>query len=475
MIPNTVNTWLLLIVKTSLLLLQIWIAHAQSSFHINEGALLFEDAKTKEPVLVYNDSMAASGFDFNKHFKIDFPEDLKLSGFNEYKYQIGDVNYFVHNGGGIILKYTNNTFTRIDNSFKHKNQYGATHFQKDSALYLLGGYGFFEMKRLLTRFDFKRKEWFRVQTKNESIVPAGKNWSSILNEDYLYVFSPFVENKNNFLKRTLDENGMWRLNLSTFEWKQINNHQLNNIFNKKDILPRRFKNFNVQINNRLVIFSSRIIEVSADQDQIKVYSQNYPLASRQLIYHKKNDFISILYSDSSNALNIISLPYENVKGDLIFTSELFKKSHKEFHLFWIAVAVFILSVFFLRFKVIIKRIKTLSIREPKIIYNSQDDSFCYGKKELENIGTFKKEILKAFIKSNGQYILLNSINDVIRTNGVDENFYTIKKRREMLLKELKNELGVLTGKSPEQILNIKRNEFDKRIKEIKLNLQIITK
>ena len=45
----------------------------------------------------------------------------------------------------------------------------------------------------------------------------------------------------------------------------------------------------------------------------------------------------------------------------------------------------------------------------------------------------------------------------------------------MLLKELKNELGVLTGKSPEQILNIKRNEFDKRIKEIKLNLQIITK
>ena len=79
------------------------------------------------------------------------------------------------------------------------------------------------------------------------------------------------------------------------------------------------------------------------------------------------------------------------------------------------------------------------------------------------------------IKSNGQYILLNSINDVIRTNGVDENFYTIKKRREILLKELKNELGVLTGKSPEQILNIKRNEFDKRIKEIKLNLQIITK
>lgn len=60
----------------------------QQDFKITENHLLFEDAKTGEPILVYNDSMAVRGFDFKTHFQIKFPKDLPIHEFNNYQYQI---------------------------------------------------------------------------------------------------------------------------------------------------------------------------------------------------------------------------------------------------------------------------------------------------------------------------------------------------------------------------------------------------
>ncbi|MEN8886803.1 MAG: hypothetical protein ABF246_10465, partial [Winogradskyella sp.] len=70
----------------------------QSTFTIQDDFILFEEAATGEPILVYNDSMAVRGFDFKEHFKVSFPEGLKLAYFDNYHYQIGDATYLVDDG-----------------------------------------------------------------------------------------------------------------------------------------------------------------------------------------------------------------------------------------------------------------------------------------------------------------------------------------------------------------------------------------
>ena len=57
--------------------------------------------------------------------------------------KIKDVFYWVHRSGGIVLKLTNKSLTRIDNSYNHKMQYGGAVFQYENNIYRYGGYGFF--------------------------------------------------------------------------------------------------------------------------------------------------------------------------------------------------------------------------------------------------------------------------------------------------------------------------------------------
>jgi hypothetical protein len=45
---------------------------AQTSFEISQKYLLFEDATSGEPVLVYNDSILVRGFDFKTQKKLSF-------------------------------------------------------------------------------------------------------------------------------------------------------------------------------------------------------------------------------------------------------------------------------------------------------------------------------------------------------------------------------------------------------------------
>ena len=56
-----------------------------------------------------------------------------------------------------------------------------------------------------------------------------------------------------------------------------------------------------------------------------------------------------------------------------------------------------------------------------------------------------------------------------------ENYITINKRRERVLKELALELSSLLGISKELVFLTRNNEFDKRLKEVKLNISVKVK
>lgn len=118
----------------------------------------------------------------------------------------------------------------------------------------------------------------------------------------------------------------------------------------------------------------------------------------------------------------------------------------------------------------IKKTKT-KLKEKSILYDIKKQHFSYNGKLIEMQNPYKKALLKFFMENGEHYIKLNDLNPLIQNNGT-ENFSTIQKRREILLKELKNELSIILGISKDKLFSIRKNKYDKRLKEIRLEVRI---
>lgn len=67
------------------------------------------------------------------------------------------------------------------------------------------------------------------------------------------------------------------------------------------------------------------------------------------------------------------------------------------------------------------------------------------------------------------------LNQVINEGVGNQNYITINKRRERVCNEFTTELSILLKREKKNILKFRKNEIDKRIKEIKLNVEFVHK
>ena len=136
-----------------------------------------------------SDEWQAIDYKFNalpktKNFPFDF-------------FQIEGKNYLVASGCGEVYEFRNDSIVRIDNSFDQKNQYNACSFVYKNEINEWGGYGLFTFKNILTKFDFKTKEWELVKYSNYKNVPLPRDKAiSFVKDDYLYILSGFTQDNN---------------------------------------------------------------------------------------------------------------------------------------------------------------------------------------------------------------------------------------------------------------------------------------
>ena len=128
-----------------------------------EGSfILFKEAKTKEPVLIINDSLLYKGV---QAISIPFKHTSYLNILQEYiPVTIKDKTYLVHSGCGPVLEFRNDSIVRINDAYLQRNQYEAVPFVYNNEIYFFGGYGLFTHKNILTKYIFKTKDWIEVQT-----------------------------------------------------------------------------------------------------------------------------------------------------------------------------------------------------------------------------------------------------------------------------------------------------------------------
>ena len=75
--------------------------------------------------------------------------------------------YFIYPGGGIVYKYVNGSFNRVDSSYKFNNSYESKIFAYQENIYSLGGYGFWTGIDYLTKYNEVLGTWTIVETSGD--------------------------------------------------------------------------------------------------------------------------------------------------------------------------------------------------------------------------------------------------------------------------------------------------------------------
>ena len=151
-------------------------------------------------------------------YSSELPTELKnigLTALSPLVSKSGEV-YFLYPGGGILFKYCDGVFERIDESFAHRNQFSGYFFEYKKELFLLGGYGYWQSNSLLTKYSFSTKSWEAVATTGQAPRFGVNAGSFVLDKNTLYVFDFY----HRIADKDIKNNNLFKLNLDALNWEK---------------------------------------------------------------------------------------------------------------------------------------------------------------------------------------------------------------------------------------------------------------
>lgn len=427
---------------------------AQENPFFNKNHFLFLEAKTNQPVLIINDSTMYKGYDFKKHFILPSIDFKNLDIDNPYCFQANKSTYIVSDGGGVVLQFKDGGFYRLDNSFPQRNQYFAVPFVYNDKIYLFGGYGLFTHKNLIAKYNFKIGEWTEEQVLNEPRpVERFKSYSIVLG-DYLYVFGGMKKNPRKVQEHIrAQDHTVWQLHLPTMKWSK-----------KGEYDPSYFGNeyyVSFQAEGKLYLLYEKIYEIDLQNNTIKRYAFREWKGIKDIVYNPTSKKVTYTYKlTNSGAYKVLSEPLFSFLRNLESENEFIENNPPFFALVLIAL-FFLLIIWF-----VVKALKKRNVKKKCIIYNEKENRFYFNKSEIK-LNMQEKDLLIFLVKNRDAYIPLNQLNDLF-SNGDNENFNVISKRREITQAELLFKLSTLLNMPKGDILLERKNPIDKRLKEIKI-------
>ena len=424
--------------------------------------LLFREAKTKQPVLIIDDSLVYKGFAMKRiAFKhTEYPAKLR-----EYKFfNIGSKTYLVHEGCGPVLEYRNDSIVRIDNSFLHRNQFGAVHFVYNNEIYFYGGYGLFTYKNILTKFDFQTGEWIEVQTFSDSEqVPRAYAFSFIENNE-LYLCEGITKDINHIPNELPLDNKVWKLTLSSMKWNCIgqlaSNLKTSNFFNS------------IKLNNKIYLFSETFNELDIKENLISTFSCKL-FSGFSSAYNEGDLFVGVIINNNSKKYCFTTFPLYRYKGELK-TKNIFIEPLDIDYRIKIGLALILLFCLML-ILIFRKKIKEKLVPFSGITYNQNKELYLFKGKSILTFEESEKRLLKHLLKSENQFISLNNLNQLFENSGQSETISAIVKRREQTVSGLIAKVSKITGIEESKLILERKNSDDKRIKDILLLPNLIKK
>ncbi|MGV1011063.1 MAG: hypothetical protein ACOYBS_01340 [Flavobacterium sp.] len=424
----------------------------------NGEFLLFREAKTKQPVLIINDSLVYKG---NAMRRIAFKHTEYPAKLQEYKFfNIDTKTYLVHEGCGPVLEYRNDSIVRIDNSFLHRNQYRAVRFVYNKEIYFYGGYGLFTFKNILTKYDFQTREWLEVKTFSEVPMETSAGAFSYLINDDLYVFGGNTKDETKVEGAKQFDNTIWRLHLPTMQWSCQG--KVSGI-SKLEYLSNRL----ICNNQEKTYFITDVFNVinpeknTLEKFELKFYSLIFSN------YFEGKNIICILSDDIKKTKYFAILPIITFKGKQLSTSTFITPLSNDHKIAFFLCSIIILLGLILLF---IYRKKIQNKMKPfnGILYNQEKELFFYKSKPITVFDEQEKRLLLYLLEQNNQFVSLNNINQLFEHSYQPETISATVKRREQTVTRLLTKVSKITGIDEKELIVERKNSEDKRIKDLKI-------
>ncbi len=147
--------------------------------------------------------------------------------------------YLTSSSGGYLFEFNEKGIKRIDNSSIERAYYSSAFFTNDNKLYKLGGYGFWEFKSQLLKFDFTLKDWVLQDTLLDDNLGFIDPIVSTT-DNFIYIVSPTIQ--NNFLGTIKANDYILKYDLNTkkikknrFDFRKYENYFLNKQYQKSQL------------------------------------------------------------------------------------------------------------------------------------------------------------------------------------------------------------------------------------------------
>ena len=389
------------------------------------------------------DDQSGSEIDLQALIPLEASSESQRREFNQRRV------YLLYPGGGVLYEFFNGSVNRIDSSFAQRNQYAGAFFSYNNQLFLLGGYGFWKTKSILTKFNFNSGDWEYIQTKG--VAPDGiSNPVFTIKDNSLYLFDFFERPQN---QSPIKNPNLYSLNMETLTWKK--GGLINPSFiGEKNTSGDRFFN----INGRVLINkmeSPRIFEIDLDNNKIKRFADNlllYKSGGKSIV---KNGIIISSVRNTSNNTNSITYYDLSDLDKSVISEEYFIRGSISFvnYLIGGGIALIIILIFLWLSN---DRVSKSYFVSSNSLFNSLNQ-INLDPDEAKVILLFtKKEIVP-----NREVLLL------FEEKGKTKDFAT--KRKNKTIESLNKRFKRVFGKN---IIVKEKDEFDSRLTNYALNNKI---
>ena len=412
----------------------------------NRTDLYFIDAK-KNSLLIFDDSINYTQIDLTTGATKVLPYyrdtyDIFSEFVKGYKIVTDEQHqvYFIDRGCGLVYKWQHDSIIRIDRSFHHKNQFQGDVFMHNGSPYIFGGYGYFSFKNIMTTFDFSTKEWHKVTTTGGPIPSGDLNRYATKLKDKLncIVFKP---------NYTGDSTQVFSFDLNKLKWSAIGTLNLkvrfSDFLDKTELSP-------FLLTNRFFYY----LDYENNKISKYLYPENFQIEN---IFEITNKIIAFSTSANSNGYQVLVYNKSDFFKNKVESNTLLVPIVAPFN-YSRLISIGIGFVFLFLCYLIIRRRKKSSAKPKKL--------------KVYEFKIVEIELLNFWLTKPDLKIEMNEINDFVAQEN--PSIDTLKKRRETLLKGLKQALDFYfkTQLLEEKAISEYQHPQDSRMKILMLHEKV---
>ena len=292
----------------------------------------------------YYISESSENFTF-KNYSKPIPKSLNIGINTLFPVVHKSKTYLLYPGGGLLYSFSNGAIERIDRSFPHRNQYGGYFFSYKDNLFLIGGYGYWQTKSIITKFNFNSGDWEIVATSGQS--PNGIDQGIFfIKNNKLYVFDFLTRTSNNQKEKRNDN--LYVLNLETFVWNKLG---VINYLTRSNVEAQGVKRF-FNFQNKLLFSytnSPEFFLADFDKNIVEKFDDDvlfYKSDGRSVI--KKNNLIGGIHNTLTGDFTIEAFDLSSLSSEKnTSTFYLFRDTDQFFNYIYFALSFLIILIILL--------------------------------------------------------------------------------------------------------------------------------